>query len=1168
MPKQVFSQEAGAQPNKERIQEPSSAARRDEFSAQKGDTVRLDEAVSMLLPTISATWETLPAFARHGVLPWMPQQSTLYARRGDEDSVALNQCGWVQLPVADGSGIRLGLFRPRRQFLQLAVADQRGRVFRGTGPAELVRRVEPVLSFIRPQEERDEENAGPSVACAGSVVCDDDFGKTLRLSSWTRSGGLYDLHGFRQNLTDDLSRNLDFRDAVTVAFFALYLFPKLQRQLQGYGASNVFHHLRSEAPLAAVRHAVADEQAASRDRLRVSGIERYFSHLISESGALKTSPDLEARHGQEPLNLSSSPYSGLLAIQSHNDLGLRPMLSALSLEAALNRFCNAMSVIRRASGFSNDWKEETLSQESVARLDETLLTDPAIAALPLEPFPIAALDRADGREVAHFLDYARREANTVARGSVGAVPVERSEWVYRQTLSRLMRRLRLPFRIDMEFRSNLANSAVALSILETGRALMPRTHWKNGQFEALSDDERDAASADYQLRVGIILAALAFGANDTVREVKVQIDAIGLEEAVQRQDSATSRLVSKAFAAFGAALRGAKPSPHSAEGEPKDGDVHGDPTASTSIPPVASSGRESGGSGDRGTSQESADGKGWGSVSSFEDAHSALSDELKRHFEGVMRGFDFSFDSGDADGDAGCAASVNGTNDTAASATSSSADSNAVVSDAVDSSDADWGSAGADAMTVSNSAEGGASVVRTVLVPSDALPAVNPRVRRVVTVAFTRAKFVRLLRERGLVNPRSFYAEFDARMTVPYGRGFEPVDADSGLHDSTFAPVGSQEEPEMADRGFRPAVAEAFGTVDSLGLSIQREDVLTSVSEFFEDVSRRRMNGELSSVEAAKRVAEEANRIGDPEVRDAAMMVARAVIDGEPIPTLTFSCGRQLDKARSSARELLFSSNLQGAVAIIEKEIERQDAIFAGSMQIVPRYFNSYAERVVYNKLFLSPGETTLLIPDGLFYAHMEMGMLLSQLGDPQGGIEHLNKAVSYAPAYPLAHLQQSIQLAGVEDWESARAACLNALRVALDRDDAAFAYYRYAYAEWMRGRFDVAVAAYRVSDAIHPDGIRALRGECAELQRRARSQRVAVPQDVEEAKACLREVGVPLWPNTDVAGIVRRAARVAVDEGLFVPARTLAVAAARMEAGGEDGIDAVQAQFLRSLNA
>ena len=43
---------------------------------------------------------------------------------------------------------------------------------------------------------------------------------------------------------------------------------------------------------------------------------------------------------------------------------------------------------------------------------------------------------------------------------------------------------------------------------------------------------------------------------------------------------AISRLVSKAFAAFGAALRGAEPSPVPAKGDPKDGDVHGDPTAS------------------------------------------------------------------------------------------------------------------------------------------------------------------------------------------------------------------------------------------------------------------------------------------------------------------------------------------------------------------------------------------------------------------------------------------------------------------------------------------------------------------------------------------------------------------------------------------------------------
>jgi len=39
------------------------------------------------------------------------------------------------------------------------------------------------------------------------------------------------------------------------------------------------------------------------------------------------------------------------------------------------------------------------------------------------------------------------------------------------------------------------------------------------------------------------------------------------------------------------------------------------------------------------------------------------------------------------------------------------------------------------------------------------------------------------------------------------------------------------------------------------------------------------------------------------------------------------------------------------------------------------------------------------------------------------------------------------------------------------------------------------------------------------------------------------------------------------VDEGMFVPARTLSVAASRMDDEERDGADVVQMQFLRSLN-
>ena len=67
------------------------------------------------------------------------------------------------------------------------------------------------------------------------------------------------------------------------------------------------------------------------------------------------------------------------------------------------------------------------------------------------------------------------------------------------------------------------------------------------------------------------------------------------------------------------------------------------------------------------------------------------------------------------------------------------------------------------------------------------------------------------------------------------------------------------------------------------------------------------------------------------------------------------------------------------------------------------------------------------------------------------------------------------------------------------------------------------------------------------------------------QAQCTLAEHDIPVWPGTEVAPIMLRAARVGVDQGMFVTARTLAVAAARM---GEQGIDAVQLQFLRSLNA
>ena len=348
-----------------------------------------------------------------------------------------------------------------------------------------------------------------------------------------------------------------------------------------------------------------------------------------------------------------------------------------------------------------------------------------------------------------------------------------------------------------------------------------------------------------------------------------------------------------------------------------------------------------------------------------------------------------------------------------------------------------------------------------------------------------------------------------------------------------------------------------------MGLSIQRADLLQrAVGEFH----RLAQSDGIESVDKAKQAMDIINAISDPELTELAPQVTSALIDGNDTPDFSFALADSLDADRLKARDLLFSGEIDQAIETAQTALTRMDQTFETNPG-VPRYFNSYAERVIYNRVFAPKDERTVLIPDNLFYMHMELADVLAQVKGVDAALPHLNAMVRYAPAYPLSHLKLAVQLGRAEDWDPARAACLNALNVALDREDASFAYYRLAYAEWMCDRFDIAAAAYIMSGEIAPGRIPMLESELQELMGRAQSQCIPVPTNVQEAIHVLSDAGLPVWPNTSVAPLMHKAARVCVDEGMFVPARTLSVAAMRMDYEDRDGTDVVQMQFLRSLN-
>ena len=1223
-----------------------SSTHQSDESHEAGSSAQEQEQNEVLAGLVASSIALHPMIKRH-ILPQLP---------GQPDEVSL---GWVQFPASKGHSFSVGLFSDRRHFSQIALADGHGRVFLGSSPSADTFEDTPVFRFVPDSElslapprrpsaassgqvqashSHNNEESAPGISADsvkslhGAIVGQDDYDRPLWLASWRSKAKRYDLLETRPNLATQLRTDLEYRDAVAIAFFSIYLLPHLSGLLVGYGAGNIFRRLRQEAPIGAIRRSVADALRSAQAGLRVSGLEEHFSYLMHEVGALDELPGLEAVHGAEPMHLFTSSYSKGFFLSWGNGLEYRSALKALQIEGNLNRFAQVSAILERNRRRGSGLTEDEATHAQIARIDMNLLENPALSALPTDrvEYPDRQPQVDAGLEVSDYPDYARREALSVAasavkQGVAGVGAVRGSEWVYRQTVSALIRRLRLPFRFDAEFRSNLSAGKVAVGFTTAGMAMMPESVYDDarGVWRELSRDERASMSADYNLRVGIILAALGFGADESVKSVTLQIDSIGLEEAVEEQDSAIAQMLTDALSAFEQARTGHGLGATGAKGDPKDGDVHGNPI-NAALPPsqpsmqnsaadsdaeAASSGETAGDAqhsdrddSDASDSHDSHDSQSSGGAdeTSMHPSHGDYGDradderqashlggeDLDAAFNAVMQGVDLPDMDLPDDGNSNEAGESQGPSDDFDGGDSD--DTNAFG----DFDDSDVRADGADDGGYRSGDTGNGAASGDEFNPADPMSVLhkNPTVRRMLTVTFTRDEFMTLLGTLGLAAPKDFYREFDAAMDVSPTGGLRPIDADFGWRDAAFAPHGAQEEPELADKDFSPQVAQVLGTHDSLGLSIQREDVLQRAVAYFNELSRSAESGETqrgsqkvqgssqktqgssqkaqgSPVEAAQSAMKLVERIGDPELTQKAGLATGALIDGKPAPDISFEMSKELNAERLRARGELFKGNTSQAVDIAQQSVDRFDAIF-NSTPGVPRYFNSYAERVVYNKLFATPGEKTLLIPDNLFYAHMELADFLAQVSGPQASIEHLSKMVAYAPAYPLSHLRLSVQLARIEDWDSARAATLNALRVALDRDDAAFAYYRYAYSAWMRDEFDLAVAGYLMSDAIRPGAIPALQGELTELMARVESQCIDVPHTMEEASALLAEEGVPVWPSTEVTKIVQRAARVAVDEGLFVPARTLALASARLDDSSEMGLDMVQSQFLRSLNA
>lgn len=1101
-----------------------------------------EDSASIVVDAISSLWEqgevtSIPKFSKHHIFndfPGLPLHT---------------QLAWFKIP-GKKFGIALGLCKEGgRYFRQLAIADEVGRIYTGDKitPAEAAERL-PQLSFIeqgsfdlhnnvrfygsnantqsdniskkccqllrklrckkrnyKHAQSSNNQNSKNVPIIYGDIVAQVSLEDGLhQVSSWLCYNNgkrkKYTIENTRVTLTDSLRCNLSYADAVATAFFATFFIPDLHQALIGFGYSHVLHRLYTEAPLGAIRRSVKDIKRVRKENLLVSGLESYYERVMHDVGALEPTQSLEAVHGAERLHLEEAQRTSAHYLIWDDSLEPSAALKVLRIEGALNRLQAIYQCIQSNASQGGKSLENTITCERIAAFDNAIIEDPAFIAS--ESSGMQSFGNPFDDDNIRPLMHLWRKARKRQQSSSYLKQTEAGEWLYRQSLSELIRSLYLPFRFDADFRSNLNDGKVALAFTATGSSLMPA--YKYDTFEnawhKYSDTEKSFIATNYNLRIGIMLATLAFGASEKIQNVSIRLDSIGLEEMVAAQDNAINTLLSRTLRALNSMNSDVTP----AKGDPKDGDIHGDPAQLQDLQNLPFSNVVE-------------------AAQSLVDAHS---DDFESSVKGERR---------------------NESEESTNKSNSNNSESNA----------------GSESSESKNNNESNESTINTLAANPLAAFSEPPEVRTLMTVTFEREEFVKYIRKYGLQNPVELYKRFNATMSMREGGALDTIEASFDMHDTCFAPRGAQEEPEFSDILFDEDQEEILGTQHSQGLSIQREDLLQQAVTDFHHIAAQPIQTTAEKAREAMNIIE---HIGDPELSAQSNNVTRALIDETPIPELSFTASQDIRSMRIKAHEQLMEGDIKQGIEEYEKNIAHFDSMFTVE-NTVPRYFNSYAERVVYNRIFATPEEHTLLIPDGLFYSHMELADLLSQLHQNEAAIKHLNMMVSYAPTYALSHLRLAAALSQQEDWQSVIAACLNALRVSFDKDDAAFAYYRLAYAAWMQDRFMLAASAYRMADYLAPERIEPLRMELEELLSRMRSQCYKAPTSMDEVKQCFRDEDIPVWPNIEANHIIGRAAKLTVDNGMFVIARTLCVAHIRMSSN-EYVEGAVQSQFLRSLNA
>ncbi|MDO4806723.1 MAG: hypothetical protein Q4A07_05690 [Coriobacteriales bacterium] len=381
-----------------------------------------------------------------------------------------------------------------------------------------------------------------------------------------------------------------------------------------------------------------------------------------------------------------------------------------------------------------------------------------------------------------------------------------------------------------------------------------------------------------------------------------------------------------------------------------------------------------------------------------------------------------------------------------------------------------------------------------------------------------------------------------------------PVEPRFYLEDDRFCPSYRHDLWQLSERSLPPETTQPLGCARVSGLLIHEQLPRDVVADKILRALPTNA-GAQNTQRSVHTVLETAHSTSDVTVWSAADRVATKLVEGtldwsQPDKLRTeFVEGDSLSRTLSRAQELLAAQRPHDAMHMLSSMLRQFDAEgrYHDSSTVAYRCFDSFVERVIYNRLNRDDKRSVVLAPDAYPVAHLTLSALYASLpnddgGDAQKALYHARRALEVAPLSVPAHLGVSACLETMGDVQGAVQQLCTFLKTAFYNQSIGIAYFRLASLQWTLGNRDACRACYfqatRAMPALMPFAL-------AEYESLSSQDGDSTTYEVteEQVMQALTRASIPLAPTNSTAFLLYDGAVASVDAEVFPVAHDLLLA-------------------------